>query len=239
MKVDPPREEGPREEEAQRGGDALSRGPRKRIVKPVSAVHAAPLFRGGKDDASMDQDEMMRLKEMHLAPYIQLSTALIGKRRRSGGNMFRHQIDTMAILMDYGYIDSVLLKASVIHDLLEDLPDFDRDLLLGLDEEAVEVYKLVLEVTRRPIEIKPDFLRRIREYGSARAQVLKCADRISNMISLGYVTDVDFVRRYTDETELEIFPIADHADPRMAIELRELVSTRRAILSHFPLVPGK
>lgn len=179
----------------------------------------------------MDVDDMLRLKEMHLAPYIQLATALIGKRRRSGGNMFRHQIDTFGILMDYGYIDSILLKASVVHDLLEDVPGFDRDLLLEIEEEAADVYRLVLEVTRRPIETKPDFLERIRAFGSDKARVLKSADRISNMISLGYVTDIAFVRRYTDETEHLVFPIAQLANERMLDELRELVATRREYLS--------
>ena len=181
--------------------------------------------------AGMDVDDMLRLKEMHLAPYIQLATALIGTRRRSGGNMFRHQIDTFGILMDYGYIDSPLLKASVIHDLLEDIPGFDRDLILEIDEEAADVYKLVLEVTRRPIESKAEFLTRIHDFGSDRARVLKSADRISNMISLGYVTDVHFVRRYTDETESLVFPIAELADQRMLEELKELVETRREYLA--------
>ncbi len=179
----------------------------------------------------MDVDDMLRLKEMHLAPYIQLATALIGTRRRSGGNMFRHQIDTFGILMDYGYIDSVLLKASVIHDLLEDVPGFDRELILEIDEESADVYKLVLEVTRRPIETKAEFLARIKDFGSDKARVLKSADRISNMISLGYVTDVAFVRRYTDETENLVFPIAEQADERMLEELKELVATRREYLA--------
>lgn len=145
--------------------------------------------------------------------------------------MFRHQIDTFGILMDYGYIDSVLLKASVIHDLLEDVPDFDRDSILSIDEESSEVYKLVLEVTRRPIETKQQFLERIQRFGSKRAKVLKCADRISNMISLGYVTDIRFIKRYTDETEALIFPIAQSADKRMLEELEELVASRRENLA--------
>lgn len=182
-------------------------------------------------EAAMDLDDMLRLKNMHLAPYIQMATALIGKRRRSGGNMFRHQIDTMAILMDYGYIDSVLLKASVIHDLLEDVPDFRRDIILEADDESPEVYKLVLEVTRRPIETKEEFLGRIREFGSDRSRILKSADRISNMISLGYVTDIQFIKRYTDETEAHVYPIADLVDPRMSEELHELVKTRRDYLA--------
>jgi (p)ppGpp synthase/HD superfamily hydrolase len=180
---------------------------------------------------SMDMEDMLRLKGMHIAPYMQLATALIGTLRRSGGNMFRHQLDTMAILIDYGYIDSILLKASVIHDLVEDLPGFDRDLILEIDEESADVYRLVLEVTRRPIETKAEFLCRIRDFGSDKARVLKSADRISNMISLGYVTDVDFVKRYTDETEKLVYPIAELADGRMLAELRLLVTTRREYLA--------
>ena len=181
--------------------------------------------------ATMAEEEMIRLKSMHLAPYIQLATVLIGKRRRSGGNMFRHQIDTFGILMDYGYIDSVLLKASVIHDLVEDVLEFDRDRILEIDEESQEVYQLVLEVTRRPVETKEAFLTRILEYGSAKALVLKSADRISNMISLGYTTDVSFIRRYADETERFVYPIARKANKAMLDELVELVSTRREYLA--------
>ncbi|MBN2873819.1 MAG: hypothetical protein JXM71_01895 [Spirochaetales bacterium] len=179
----------------------------------------------------MAQEEMIRLKSMHLAPYIQLATALIGMRRRSGGNMFRHQIDTFGILMDYGYIDSVLLKASVIHDLVEDIPEMDRERILEIDEESQDVYQLVLEVTRRSVESKEVFLSRILEYGSPSALVLKSADRISNMISLGYTTDASFIRRYADETERFVFPIAAKANKAMLAELVELVATRREFLS--------
>jgi GTP pyrophosphokinase len=182
-------------------------------------------------ERDMDDDSMRRLKAMHIAPYIQLATALISKGRRSGGNMFRHQIDTFGILMDYGYIDSVLLKASVIHDLLEDVEDFDRDRILEIDDESAAVLKLVLEVTRRRVEDKPAFLERIGRYGTREARVLKCADRISNVISLGYVTDLAFITRYVDETERYVFPIAEQVDKKMHAELVELVATRREILS--------
>ena len=180
---------------------------------------------------TMAEEEMLRLKNMHLAPYIQLATVLIGKRRRSGGNMFRHQIDTFGILMDYGYIDSVLLKAAVIHDLVEDVPELDRERILEIDEESQAVYQLVLEVTRRPVETKEVFLSRILEYGSAHALVLKSADRISNMISLGYTTDIAFIRRYADETERFVYPIAERANKDMLAELVELVATRREFLA--------
>lgn len=178
----------------------------------------------------MNMESMLQLNGIHLAPYMQLSTALIGKQRHAGGNMFRHQIDTLGILLDYGYIDSVLLKASLIHDVIEDIPGFDHSLILGIDSDSQEVYNLVLEVTKKEGQNKQDYLRGIIRNGSYRARVLKCADRISNMISLGFVTDSKFIERYCDETEYFIFPIALEIDYTMYQELISLVRTRRKYL---------
>ena len=179
---------------------------------------------------AMEQKAMLTLRDIYLAPYMQLATAFIGKERRAGGNMFRHQLDTMTILIDYGYIDSVLLKASCIHDVVEDIPGFDTNSIINVDEEGEDVYRLVLEVTRRKDEDKPAFLRRIINEGSQKAKILKTADRISNMISLGYVTDPKFIERYCDETEFFIFPIALEIDYNMYQELISLVMTRRKYL---------
>ena len=184
----------------------------------------------GNRSGAMEQKAMLMLRDIYLAPYMQLATALIGKERRAGGNMFRHQLDTMTILIDYGYIDSVLLKASCIHDVVEDIPGFDTNSIINVDEEGEDVYRLVLEVTRRKEEDKPAFLRRIINEGSQKAKILKTADRISNMISLGYVTDPKFIERYCDETEFFIFPIALEVDYNMYQELISLVMTRRKYL---------
>ncbi len=178
----------------------------------------------------MDTDRMFQLSNISFAPYIQLSTMLIGKQRHAGGNMFRHQIDTMGILMDYGYIDSVLLKASVVHDTVEDIPDFDENLILNADSDGKDVLSLVLEVTKREGEKKDEFLKRIINYGSQKAKLLKCADRISNMISLGFVTDSKFIERYCNETEFYILPIAIEVDYNMYQELISLIMTRRQFL---------
>ena len=173
---------------------------------------------------------MLALKSINLAPYMQLATALIGKSRHAGGNMFRHQLDTMSILIDYGYIDSVLLKASVIHDVIEDIPGFDHDLILQIEPEAKAVYELVLEVTKKEGQLKSDYLKGVMRNGSAKAKILKTADRISNMISLGFVTSPEFIERYCDETEFYIFPIALESNYDMYQELIQLVMTRRRYL---------
>ena len=179
---------------------------------------------------NMNTQEMQKLADIRLAPYMQLATNLIGKARHAGGNMFRHQMDTLAILIDYDYIDSVLLKASVVHDTVEDIPGFDRDLIKNADSEGEDVLKLVLEVTRRENEDKRQFLKRILDEGSQKAKILKCADRISNMISLGYVTDPSFIERYCNETEFFLFPMALEIDFNMYQELIGLVMTRRRYL---------
>ncbi len=178
----------------------------------------------------MDEKEAKELKNIILAPYMQIATGLIGKARHAGGNMFRHQMDTLAILIDYGYIDSVLLKASIVHDTVEDIPNFDMNNIIDADSEGKNVLDLVLEVTRREDENKKQFLQRILDIGSHKAKVLKCADRISNMISLGYVTDPKFIERYCDETEYFLLPMALEVDFNMYHELINLIMTRRRYL---------
>ncbi|MCR5062551.1 MAG: hypothetical protein K6A89_04640 [Treponema sp.] len=173
---------------------------------------------------------MKRLSTIKFAPYIQLATGLIGKSRHAGGNMFRHQMDTLAILIDYGYIDAPLLKASIVHDTVEDIPDFDKNLIINADEDGRDVLEIVMEVTRRENEDKRQFLHRILDYGSQKAKILKCADRISNMISLGYVTDPKFIERYCDETEFFLLPMALEVDFNMYQELISLIMTRRRYL---------
>lgn len=180
--------------------------------------------------SQMENEKMLHLKNISLAPYMQLATELIGKQRHAGGNMFRHQLDTMTILIDYGYIDSVLLKASCVHDVIEDVPNFDANKIRNVDEDGEEVLRLVLEVTKREGEDKNKFLRRIIEEGSQKAKILKTADRISNMISLGWVNDPKFINRYCDETEFFVFPIALEVDYNMYQELINLVMTRRKYL---------
>jgi len=178
----------------------------------------------------MTTEQMLHMSGIHLVPYIQAATLLIGKSREGGGNMFRHQLDTMAILIDYGYIDSVLLKASLVHDLIEDIPDLNHNLLLSIDFESHAVYDLVQEVSRRHGETKADFLLRIRETGSFNAKILKVADRLSNMISLGFVNNPDFVERYINETADYVLPIAWDVSQYMTRELTDLIESRKKYL---------
>jgi GTP pyrophosphokinase len=181
----------------------------------------------------MTDEKRQILANMVTAPYVALATKLITKARKSSGNQFRHQVETRAILIDYGHISPILHKAALTHDLIEDLPGFDVNLLLNADSDGPAVYGLVMEVTRQTGESKPDFLRRIYEQGSRNAKLIKCADRISNMIALGLGLNIElsFIRRYCDETEEYIIPIAKDVDLDMCTELTDLIVSRRKLLT--------
>ena len=170
---------------------------------------------------------------MRFAPYIVKAMALVGVQRRGGSNMFRHQISTFGILLDYKVIDPVILKAAIIHDLFEDaagMPGVTEADITGIDADGPEVYALVMEVTIRTVggakEPKPEFLRRLMREGSARAKLLKLADRISNLTALGFVHDAAFVSRYVEETRVYILPYAEAINANMFRELSDLVASR-------------
>ena len=180
------------------------------------------------------------LTSLTVAPYILKAMALIGVTRRGGSNMFRHQISTFGILLDYKVVDPVMLKAALIHDLFEDagtMPGVTQDEITRLDWDGPAVYDLVMEVTVRTVagvkEPKRQFLLRIMLAGSPRAKTLKLADRISNLTALGFVHDFEFVKRYLAETEDCILPYAEQVNPNMFRELSDLVANRKRML---PLV---
>jgi GTP pyrophosphokinase len=182
-------------------------------------------------------DLATQLGGITLAPYIVKAMALIGVRRRSGSNMFRHQIATLGILLDYKLVDSVLLKAAVIHDLFEDapaMPGVSEEAIKGIDAEGPAVYELVMEVTIRIVdgirEPKSEYLLRIMRSGSSRARVLKLADRISNIIALGFVHDQAFVRKFLQETREYVLPHAESINPDMFRELSDLIANREEML---------
>src|SRR4026208_643383 len=111
------------------------------------------------------EDLARSLGGITMAPYIVKAMALIGVRRRAGSNMFRHQISTMAILLDYKIVDPVLLKAAVLRDLFEDapaMPGVTENDINRIDSDGPAIYALVMEVTIRVVggikEPKSDYL---------------------------------------------------------------------------------
>jgi (p)ppGpp synthase/HD superfamily hydrolase len=176
--------------------------------------------------------DLENLRDLVLAPYILKATALIGVSRKVGGNQFRHAFATLGILLDYKFFnDPVLLKASLLHDLFEDVPATQIDEIRAIDSDGNRVIELVLEVTKRVSETKLQYLERVLKTGSRNAKILKCADRISNLTDLHLDTHTDKkISEYLDQTEDYILPMAIQVNPDMVIELNDLVAKRRDIL---------
>ncbi len=178
-------------------------------------------------------NDLEDLRNLVLAPYILKATALIGVQRKVGGNQFRHCFSTLGILLDYKFYNkSVLLKASLLHDLFEDLPEVQVEEIRSIDHESHEVVELVLEVTKGEDETKPQYLQRVLSAGSRNALILKCADRISNLTDLHRDTHSDQkISDYLDQTEQFVIPMAQKVNPDLVIELKDLVAKRRGLLA--------
>lgn len=174
-------------------------------------------------------DTLHTLRNLILAPYILKATSLIGVSRKVGGNQFRHSFAVLGILFDYKYFeDSVLLKASILHDLIEDYHWENLDEIRNLDEDGPEVLNVVLEVTKPDGEPKSEYLNRVLNHGSKRAKILKCADRISNLTDLHLDTHSDFkIAEYLEQTEKYILPMAEEVNIDFVKELTDLIEKRR------------
>lgn len=175
-------------------------------------------------------DNLTTLKNLILAPYLLKATALIGVARKVGGNQFRHSFATLGILFDYKYYDdSVLLKASLLHDILEDLNDNDLDEIRDLDADGPEVVYIVEEVTRKTTETKVEYLER-QKNNTIKAKILKCADRISNLTDLHLGTHTSGkISDYLDQTEKYILPLAQEVNINFYTELKDLIIKRRKL----------
>ncbi len=140
--------------------------------------------------------------------------------------MFRHQVETFAILLEFGYNDPVMLKAALIHDLIEDghkvgFVRFEK--VITTDQDGQEVYDLVRELSIRIVdgigEPKAVYLQRIMSSGTPKARLVKIADRLSNINTLFATNDRLFIKRYVDETREYVMPFAPGIDKRIADEL--------------------
>jgi GTP pyrophosphokinase len=159
------------------------------------------------------------------------ATSLIGVSRKVGGNQFRHQFATLGILLDYKYFNnSVLLKAALMHDIIEDVVGTSLDEIRNIDYDGPAVVSLVQEVTRDVTkETKIEYLERLKN-ASMNAKILKCADRISNLTDLHLDTHTSGkISQYLDQTEKYILPLAREVSVDFEKELIDLVAKRRTL----------
>jgi GTP pyrophosphokinase len=155
--------------------------------------------------------------------------------------------DFMTILIDYHFVDSIILKASIIHDLFEDFSSVDKNEIRRVDADGEKVLELALELTRDPKkETKKEYLERLILHSSPQAKIIKLADRISNLTDLHiFVFPKEKTEKYLDQTEKFIYPMIDQllksnlAFDQIAMvkemrkEIEDLVYLRRAYIKEF------
>jgi GTP pyrophosphokinase len=125
------------------------------------------------EQKSSEMTALDTLRNLVLAPYILKAMALIRIQRKVGGNQFRHCFMVLGILLDFKlFNDSVLLKASLLHDLFEDIRETSIEEVRYIDNDSNNVVDLVMEVTKQPGELKENYLNRILDSGSRNAMIL-------------------------------------------------------------------
>ena len=131
--------------------------------------------------------------------YDYAARAHAGQHRKGGAPYILHPAEVAAILQRAGVDEMAVLRASLLHDVVENAPRRVADIA---SEFGPTVADLVGELTR------PEATRHDREVFrgyldglSGRARLIKLADRIENVRGLRAIhDDSEFVRRYLEET---------------------------------------
>jgi hypothetical protein len=120
---------------------------------------------------------------------------------RKGGQApyILHPAAVATILREAGVEEAAVLRAALLHDIVENTPRTVADIAA---EFGPTIADLVAELTRPEATRQDrDAFRRYLAGLSARARLIKLADRVDNVRGLRAIRDdLEFVRRYLDET---------------------------------------
>ena len=146
-------------------------------------------------------------------------------RKRSGEPFFTHPLATAIILTDYSQ-DQEALVAALLHDKVADA-SLSLAQVRAMFGETVAL--LVSKATNLEDEIKRVKLQthkhkhRSVNYGDPRAAMIKLADRLHSMRTIGENSSLDKQRQIAEETLNFFVPIAKHLDlTAMTAELEQL-----------------
>jgi len=148
--------------------------------------------------------------------------------RASGDPYFAHPIEVAGILTDYK-LDTATIVTALLHDVIEDTAANRKDIDEMFGEEIGELVEGVTKLSR--LELNAEHIRQaenLRKFILAiskdvRVLMVKLADRLHNMRTLGFIKSVEKRERISRET-LEIYaPLARSIGcHRICSELEEL-----------------
>lgn len=147
--------------------------------------------------------------------------------RASGDPYFAHPIEVAGILTDYR-LDSASIVTALLHDVIEDTPTTRDDIAEGFGAEIAELVEGVTKLSR--LELAAEHTRQaenLRKFILAiskdvRVLMVKLADRLHNMRTLGFVAPAK--RERISRETLDIYaPLARNIGcHRISTELEEL-----------------
>ncbi len=110
---------------------------------------------------------------------------------------FNHPVQ-VALMAFNKKLSPFAIKASLLHDVIEDTPFTIKELELeGINSHTLDMVK---EVTKDPLEDRKSYLNRVANL-SGEAKLIKCFDRYHNLLRSFSIKDIKFLNRYIMETE--------------------------------------
>ena len=154
-----------------------------------------------------EQDKVLLLKAYDYA-----FNAHANQKRASGEPYFIHPCAVADILIELG-LDAATIAAALLHDVIEDTPVSEEDILREFGKEVLELVSGVTKLEKIEFKSKEDadaenfrkiFLAMAKDL---RVIIIKLADRLHNMRSLNFLS-IERQKRMASET-LEIYaPLA-------------------------------
>lgn len=168
----------------------------------------------------VDEGKLRRIKHGYLLSKV----AHQGQERDQGGRYFDHPKAVAVILMlEVGIVDADMIIAALLHDTVEDTDLRDEDLFCDLFGDWVVVALRYL-TKRDGYDYNAGLMR-----ADWRTLMVKLADRVHNVRTLGGVTQEKRARKLR-ETREEYVPLADRLVEITPDEHKEQARTLRRLL---------
>lgn len=196
--------------------DSPKAPPRPRFLRQYELIDRVKSYDPTADEALLNRAYVYAMR-MHGS-----------QKRASGDPYFAHPIEVAGILTEYR-LDTASIVTALLHDVIEDTPVTRPDIEQLFGEEIAELVEGVTKLSR--LELSQEHLRQaenLRKFILAiskdvRVLMVKLADRLHNMRTLGYIPKQAKRERIARET-LDIYaPLARSIGcHRICTELEEL-----------------
>jgi GTP diphosphokinase / guanosine-3',5'-bis(diphosphate) 3'-diphosphatase len=163
--------------------------------------------------------------------------------RDDGERFFNHPRRVAVSLIQFGYTDTPTIKGGLLHDVVEDTNTPFKVIVNLLGQETWEWAQILSrtipafdpisgQIIARAKKNIEEYFREIREAAFG-VRVIKLADRLDNMTTIAPF-DPERKRRYLDETDTYVLPLARMTCPRYLEAIQAQTRIVEQILSQPP-----